>query len=78
MVQINHQRPSADENVAIDRAAEDVYDLLIEKACDVGAAMFERRIISGTDEERSIACSDLQMKVAQRMIAHMLRRTAEI
>lgn len=80
MLKINHQRLSADEAAAVERAADDVYDLLIERACEVGAPIFHRRLIDpgSSEEAESIACSDMQMRVAGMMIAHMMKRSTEI
>lgn len=83
-MEINHTRWSPLEEERISKAAEDVYDVLIEKACQTGAGMAYRRLAgaavdaSNPSDEAIEYISSIQMEVAKRMIAHMLMRSTEI
>lgn len=80
-MQINHRRLSESEELAVADAADAVYDVLIEKACHVGAGIaldrFTHEGEEQTDEE-SDYISSIQMEMAKRMIARMLMRSTEI
>ncbi len=80
-MQINHKRLTEAEEKAVEIAAEKVYDVLMQEACAVGIgiayARFQRAGAEQTDEE-SDYISDVQMMMANRMMALMLKRSTEI